>query len=73
TGPTPTIPSQTEKKRMLSKAYSFQTEIENLNRDKAARLYGISLIDHRIDEVTNQENTLEEDREKEILESSEAD
>ncbi|KAL5319076.1 hypothetical protein ACEPPN_014146 [Leptodophora sp. 'Broadleaf-Isolate-01'] len=59
-----------EKQWMSSKVYSFQTEIENLNRDKAARLHRISLIDRRIDEVTNEENTLEEDREKEILEAA---
>lgn len=54
---------------MSSKVYSFQTEIENLSRDKAARLHRISLIDRRIDDVTNEENTLEEDKGKEILEA----
>ena len=54
---------------MSSKVSSFQTEIENLNRDKAARLHRISLIDQRIDDMTHEENALEEDREKEILEA----
>ncbi|KAH7346153.1 hypothetical protein BKA65DRAFT_272310 [Rhexocercosporidium sp. MPI-PUGE-AT-0058] len=58
-----------EKQWMSSKVSSFQTEIENLNRDKATRLHRIGLIDRRIDEVTNEENTLEEDKEKEILEA----
>ncbi|KAG4427989.1 hypothetical protein IFR05_016529 [Cadophora sp. M221] len=42
----------------------------NLNRDKAARLHRINIIDRRIDEVTNEENTLKEDREKEIIEAA---
>ncbi|PVH71061.1 hypothetical protein DL98DRAFT_117418 [Cadophora sp. DSE1049] len=58
-----------EKQWMSSKVYSFQTEIENLNRDKAARLHRISLIDQRIDDMTHEENALEEDKEKEILEA----
>ncbi|KAG4439166.1 hypothetical protein IFR05_005365 [Cadophora sp. M221] len=63
-------PESDEKQWMSSKVYSFQVEIENLNRDKAARLHRINIIDRRIDEVTNEENTLEEDREKEILEAA---
>ncbi|KAG4428300.1 hypothetical protein IFR05_016219 [Cadophora sp. M221] len=62
-------PESDEKQWMSSKVYSFQVEI-NLNRDKAARLHRINIIDRRIDEVTNEENTLKEDREKEILEAA---
>ena len=54
---------------MSSKVCSFQTEIESLNRDRATRLQRISQIDHRIDEMTNEENALEEEKEKEILEA----
>ncbi|KAH7410543.1 hypothetical protein BKA64DRAFT_741219 [Cadophora sp. MPI-SDFR-AT-0126] len=58
-----------EKQWMSSKVCSFQTEIESLNRDRATRLQRISQIDDRIDQMTNEENALDEEKEKEILEA----
>ncbi|KAL2059807.1 hypothetical protein VTL71DRAFT_10191 [Oculimacula yallundae] len=58
-----------EKQWMLSKASTLQSEVENLQRDETAWLHRLSLIDERINAVTNEENNLEEAKRTEIREA----
>ncbi|KAK0115728.1 hypothetical protein ONS96_014166 [Cadophora gregata f. sp. sojae] len=58
-----------EKQWMTSKVLSFQTEISHLNFDKASLLQRINQLDQRLDDTTNEENALEEAKEREILEA----
>ncbi|XMA17492.1 hypothetical protein WAI453_010283 [Rhynchosporium graminicola] len=64
--PSTNLNEKDEKEWMSSKASRIQTEIENLQYEKAARIHKLGSIDQRINEISNEENAIEEMKEKEI-------